>query len=335
MEKINNYSYTNKDSNKFKKIPLWKKQLIFGGVIALFIMLIIIIIVLAVHGSSNSNLNKLGELDCIYTIEEISSKTQIISKEYNKASKFDIIIDSIKVEFIKEYQFKERGEHDIKFILYEDINMDYMFKDIKDLTSIILVSDKNAKIKSMISTFESCINLNYFLNNGFYLDEIKSIKNIFYNTNILTLNLKNFNPKNIEDMSYMFAYSSIEQININDLDTSHTKNMSHMFYSCKSLKNIDDFHINTNQLIDISYMFSSCDSLTDINLSILDTTNLVNISGLFHNCISLSKIKIDNLNTQNVEDMSHMFENDYSLKEINIENLNTNKVKNMSYMFKF
>ena len=40
--------------------------------------------------------------------------------------------------------------------------MDYMFKDVKELTSVEMKSDKNCQIESMISTFENCEHLESF-----------------------------------------------------------------------------------------------------------------------------------------------------------------------------
>ena len=96
----------------FKYLPTWKKRLIIAGVICLFAIVLIIIIAVAVN---SSNLEKIGEINCIYEIEITSKKVQIISKDYSKSSKFDIIIDSKKINFAKEYQFKETGEHHIHF----------------------------------------------------------------------------------------------------------------------------------------------------------------------------------------------------------------------------
>ena len=42
----------------------------------------------------------------------------------------------------------------VKYILYENINMDYMLKDIKTLTSVEMISNKTAKIVSLLGAFE-------------------------------------------------------------------------------------------------------------------------------------------------------------------------------------
>ena len=258
-EQLNLDDLDNVELSKPEKFTPKQKKLIIAGVAALIIILIIIIIVVSVNSSSSSSSKKkkIGEFNCTFELDNISNKTKILSKDYKKNSDFDIYIDNKKVSFTNEYKFNKAGLHNITYVLYEDINMDYMFKDVPELTSIILFSEKNAKIKSMISAFESCKSLKNFLNTGFNLDELKSIKKLFYGTSITTFNLKNFNLKNIEDMSYLFAFSEIEEINLSDFDTSNTKNMSYMFYSCKSLVSLYNINIYTSNVIDMSFMFSS------------------------------------------------------------------------------
>ena len=118
--------------------------------------------------------------------------------------------------------------------------MDSMFKNIQQLTSVSMTSTKNTKIKSMISTFEACINLQSFDITGFDFTELKSMRKTFYKTNILNLNIKDLKTNNIEDMSYMLADGKeIKNINLSNLDTSNVKNMSHMFSGCTSLSEID------------------------------------------------------------------------------------------------
>jgi hypothetical protein len=45
--------------------------------------------------------------------------------------------------------------------------MDYMFKDVQDLISVEMKSDKNCKISSMIRAFENCTNLQSVKISGF------------------------------------------------------------------------------------------------------------------------------------------------------------------------
>ena len=150
------------NSDKIKKLnqsQIFNKQtlMIAGIVFSVIILLIILIIVLS---SSSSKKKKIvGDIKCIYNIDQTNVKTQILGTEFQKKSDFSIYIDKKKMEEIsKGYEFSDYGEHEVIFELYEDINMDYMFKDIRELRSVEMNSIKNAKILSLKSTFEDCTN---------------------------------------------------------------------------------------------------------------------------------------------------------------------------------
>ena len=60
--------------------------------------------------------------------------------------------------------------------------------------------------------------------------------NLFYNTISLTsLDIKDLNTDNVEDMSYMFFGSKISSLNLNNFTTSKVTDMSHMFQNCTYL----------------------------------------------------------------------------------------------------
>ena len=66
-----------------RKCPKWKKQLIIGALIGLFlIILIIIIILIETSGSNESKLKSVGEFNCIYEFEDSSNAIPILSKEF-------------------------------------------------------------------------------------------------------------------------------------------------------------------------------------------------------------------------------------------------------------
>ena len=163
----------------------WKKEIIIGIICALMVIsLIIVIIIVAVSSSSSKNSEKkdeIGMINCIYDIQTTALSTFILGMNFIKESEFDIYIDGEKIKFSKSYLFEKSKTYNIQFKLYESINMDYMFQNISSLISVEIISEKYAKIKSMINTFENCTNLQSFKINGFNTDEIKSIQKLFYN----------------------------------------------------------------------------------------------------------------------------------------------------------
>ena len=145
----------------------------------------------------------------------------------------------------------------------------------------------------MISTFENCQKLKTVNILGFNVDKLSSMHKLFYNSGINSFTPQFNFTSNIEDMSYMFASSSIVEFKFNIFNINKVTNMSHMFEDCESLTNIDmtNSDINKSKLKDISYMFHSCESLLELDLSEFNTKEVVDMSHLLQNCISLGNVK--------------------------------------------
>ena len=86
-------------------------------------------------------LSNIAVINCTFYIETISSETNILNEEYDKNSRFYIFINGKKIPFSKKYKFENVGEQLVTFDIYEDINMDYMFKDIPELFSVKMDSE--------------------------------------------------------------------------------------------------------------------------------------------------------------------------------------------------
>ena len=65
------------------------------------------------------------------------------------------------------------------------------------------------------------------------------MKKLFYKTDLKKFYTHLVNTKNLEDISYMFAHSSIEKVSFKDFNISQVTNMSHLFDECSSLFSID------------------------------------------------------------------------------------------------
>ena len=249
-------------------------------------------------------------------------KILILGNEFEKKSDFSIFINGKKLkQYQKEYIFDNLGDNRIKFELYEDLNMDFMFKDIKTLKSIELISNHEAKILSMKNTFENCHSLENFYIIGFNTEEITSLNKLFYNTSLNNLTL-NIDTRNVEDLSYIFAMTELEQINLINYNFSKVTNMSYSFYSCSSLINIQISDIIFDNLKDISHIFQGCESLTKIDALNINTKRVKDMSYLFKDCISLNEVYLKSFDTSNVIDMSYMFEGCNSLTILDISNFN-------------
>ena len=175
-----------------KKPPMsWKKIIFISSIFLIIIISIIVILLIIFKNSSdnndsnkeNSEKNEIGTISCIYDISE-KNEVKILGDEFNKISNFDIYINGNKEKYSKIYNFTSYGINHIDIKLYDNLNMDFMFKDISTLISVEMVSLNNTEIISMISTFENCENLESFSIFGFSSNRIKSMKKLFYNTKL-------------------------------------------------------------------------------------------------------------------------------------------------------
>jgi len=125
------------------------KKLILGIIILL--ILIGLVVLLFITSSSNSKNDYIhpksdiiGEIQCIYDIESNKS-TQILGNDFIKNSDFDIEINGQKIKYTKEYKFSETGQQKVIFLLYENLNMENMFKEVSSLCSVRMTQIKMPK----------------------------------------------------------------------------------------------------------------------------------------------------------------------------------------------
>ena len=91
---------------------------------------------------------------------------------------------------------------------------------------------------------------------------VKNMKATFNNCgNLTSLDLSNFQTKDVTDMSYMFN-------------------------NCSSLKYLK-INFNTQKVTNMEKMFFSCIKLTSLNLTSFDTTACYNFNNMFDNDIDL------------------------------------------------
>lgn len=127
-------------------------------------------------------------------------------------------------------------------------------------------------------------------------------------------------------------FLNLKTINVSNFDAKDVWNMNFMFRNCANLEEVI-LDLNSSNLTNTQYMFAGCDKLKKIDLSKFITDNVSNMCGMFMYCKNLTYIDLSNLNTENVTNMSQMFDHCENIKNINVGNINTNKVVNMHYMF--
>ena len=233
---------------------------------------------------------KSGDINGSCEIYKTTQNVLILGAEFTKTTDFDISIDDKIISYSKAIKFNSIGKKNVKFIIYEDLKMDNMFKDVSSLYSINMTSENNAKILSMKGTFENTQYLNEFYINGFDTSEITSLNRLFYKSSISKINMSNFKTTNLKDISYMFSSTRLSSLDFSYFNTSSIEDMSSLFEGCKILNriNFNSSYFITKQVKNFSNMFRGCDSLNELDLSNLDTSQAVNMSKMFQGCYKQS-----------------------------------------------
>ena len=146
--------------------------------------------------------------------------------------------------------------------------------------------------------------------------------------------LDEYDTSNVMDMRCMFyGCSSLESLDLSGFDTSNVTDMANMFYGCSSLESLDLSGFDTSNVIDMGWMFYNCSSLDSLDLSDFDTSNVTNMCGMFDDCSSLEFLDLSSFDTSNVTDMDSMFSGCRSLKSLDLSNFDTSNVAEMDLMF--
>ena len=164
-----------------------------------------------------------------------------------------------------------------------------------------------------------------------------NIGNIFIGLDITEVeievkNIEKLNTSNITNMSNMFSYSSITNVNLRGLDLSNVTDMSEMFSYC-NITNVNLSGLDLSNVTDMSEMFSYC-NITNVNLSGLDLSSVIDMSSMFNNSKVVS-VDFSNSDTSNVRRMSGMFYACSRLTNVNLTGIDTSKVMSMSNMFAY
>ena len=165
----------------------------------------------------------------------------------------------------------------------------------------------------------------------FYIDY--SIFRANYNINITRMF---YNCKNIATI--IFDISGNKKVNISagqEYTYYYPIGLSHAFYNCISLTNLQLKYFKTENVQEISYMFYNCKNLERIPIinSYFSNKLITNMRGMFQNCKSLNSLNLSTFYTPNVEIMWDMFKNCKSLRTLNLSNFDTSKVTDMESMF--
>ena len=151
---------------------------------------------------------------------------------------------------------------------------------------------------------------------------------------LTTLDVSNFDTKNVTDMSYMFYNCpALTPLDVSKFDTKNVTDMSYMFSYCSALTTLDVSNLDTQNVTNMSSMFSGCQALTTLDVSNFDTKNITDMNKMFYWCHALTTLDVSKFDTKNVTDMSYMFYQCPALKTLDVSNFDTQNVTDMRYMF--
>ena len=157
---------------------------------------------------------------------------------------------------------------------------------------------------------------------------VRSLKGALFASRYNGLEIKNWDVKNITDMSLMFAANTQFNQLLNTWDTSSVKNMSAMFRDTSSFNQVL-FSWNVSNVEDFSSMFKN--SSFSGGVDSWDTSSAKNMSSMFRGNTAFNG-NISSWNVANVEDFSEMFRQSTSFNQ-DISTWNTTNAKDMEKMF--
>ncbi len=129
-------------------------------------------------------------------------------------------------------------------------------------------------------------------------------------------------------------YDTITELDLGNLDTSKTENMSRMFYLCQGVTSIDVSKFDTSKVTNMSDMFYYMSSLTTLDVSKFDTSNVTDMRWMFQRCLNLESITgLNTFNTEKVTQTNVMFSQCEKLKSLDLSSFNMSLVTSMSNMF--
>ena len=166
-------------------------------------------------------------------------------------------------------------------------------------------------------TFCGCSNIPHTFIENLNLSNVITIKKMFYNSTFdnTTLDLSNWDCRQLLSMCGTFQNTNIESINLDGLNFSNVTDFSYLFMDCTNLHTVE-IHDWTNKANYFERMFNNCDKLINIdvtNLVIGDTTKTIYTSEIFKNCSSITSLDLITWNSKQSIKWNSIFSNNTNL----------------------
>ena len=234
--------------------------------------------------------------------EEIQKNNEKLKNLINYKNSINTKIDSEEQIQINNFQNKNviKGELEIDS---KDINADInLFKSDYNYEIDLYINDKKAKLIKDNSNWKIDYN---FINEGKYPfimvfnDTVTNMEEFFgKSTNIVSLDLSNFDSSNITSMRILFnKCKNLKEIKgLDKLITNNVRDMEGMFQYCVELEYLDLSNFDTSKVENMAFMFNHCERVKEIKgINKFITNNVTSVEGMFQSCFCMEYICLMNV----------------------------------------
>lgn len=173
-------------------------------------------------------------------------------------------------------------------------NMAAMFNGCSYLTTINGNANFNtSNVTNMNGMFSTATRLKTLDVSNWNTTNVTNMKDMFKMAQALTTitGIENFITSNVTDMSGMFAYCPVTELDLSSWNTTNVRNMSGMFNGCKMSQILGIGNWNTSNVTDMSGMFNQS-KITQLDLTSWNLSKVKDMSKMFYSCSNLTEIKM-------------------------------------------
>ena len=178
--------------------------------------------------------------------------------------------------------------------IYANPNSYQMFKDLKELTTVVFSNFDTGIVTDMSYMFCGCNKLTDINVSSWNTERVKTMRYLFYGCSSLTsLDLSGWNTAKVENLyGAFYNCSALTSLDVSKWNTSAVTNIGVTFYNCASLTSLDVSKWNIDKATQMLYIFYNCSSLTSLDVSKWNTAGVANMEGTFFNCSSLTSLSV-------------------------------------------
>ena len=262
--------------------------------------------------------------DCSYMYSNLQSLEELELDKYNSSRMENMTGMFSYLKSIGSIDFSELDTSNVE-------NMTYMFLYTK-VPTLDFSSSNLEKVETMYGMFISAeINTIDFSNIN--TKSLTNMSAMFSTTKIEELDLSDFDTSHVTDFSSLFGgTSSLKRLDISNWDFSSITSLNGFFStSVTNLEEIKMENVNTSTITNMASMFSGCSSLKEIDLSSFDTSNVTTMSGMFGGCSSLRKVDLSGIDTSSLTTMSGIFGSCSNLEVIDFSGIDFSFIQSSAF----